>query len=74
MADERFSSLLVPMKNSICMKKSSLVLLAFLFVVGISLQAQEGEGAQSKRSKGPKAYEKVVTETAETDTGLFTVH
>lgn len=44
-----------------------------LFLLGISLPAQE-DGGKSKKAKGPKTYEEVITADAQTDEGLFTVH
>ena len=56
------------------MRKSLLVALSCLLFSAISLQAQDGEAAKSKRAKGPKPFAEVVTDNAETDEGLFTVH
>lgn len=56
------------------MKKYLLVCLCLALSGFVLLHAQEGEAGKSKRTKGPKAYEEVVTADAETDEGLFTVH
>ena len=56
------------------MKKHLLLGLCCLLAGFVSLQAQDAEAGKGKKSKGPKAFEEVVTEDAETDEGLFTVH
>ena len=56
------------------MKKLLLLGLCCLLAGFVSLQAQDAEAGKGKKSKGPKAFEEVVTEDAETDEGLFTVH